>query len=166
MRYLAFSSVACLAFLNVAVATTSAAPQQPGYYYCPPPADLLQKPGQRTWYAKGGWKSYDPSFLQHVTKFLGAQWSGVNLGQLACIYTGTPGTTFPVKLISSHYFHFPGGLPNTKWGQPQPGLINCKTHSRFDCPLVPVVKQQQGTMMEQLRQIKPRTATTQQDQAF
>jgi hypothetical protein len=150
--------------------TTIITPNQTGatkYYYCPSAAQLKLDPQKHVWSAVGGWKSYDVSFVQNVTQFIGAQWTGVNIGQLTCLYVGLPEGTFPIKLVSNHLFHFPyritikesnanGVITSTpsKWLHPASGYINCYSKSQLDCPLEPVVAKQQGNFYDEALQLK------------
>ncbi len=64
---------------------------------CPPVESMTQN-ADNTWSAPGGWKSNSPSFLKSITSFVGAQWIGVNLGEIICIYSKGGKNRFPVNL--------------------------------------------------------------------
>lgn len=159
---------ACQVF--AAADTASSTPAQNNatkYYYCPSAAALQLDPQKHVWSAVGGWKSYDVSFVRNVTQFIGAQWTGVNIGQLTCVYAGMPEGTFPIKLVSNHLFHFPykitvvedngNGVITTrpsKWLHPEGGYINCYSKLQLDCPLEPVVAEQQESFYDQALKLK------------
>ena len=94
------------------------------------------------------------SFVDKVDKFVGAHWQGVNIGQLTCLYSGEPSGTFLIKLVSNHIFHFPLGIPGSNWSKAQGGFINCISTSTELCPLVPLVKHKQGSMIDQAMQLQ------------
>ncbi len=98
---------------------------------CPNIEDLKFNPTQRTWSASKGWKTLQTSFLQTVDAFIGAQWVGVGIGQVICIYTKIGKDTFPVTLQRGLLVPAPttGGLWST--GN---GYMGCKSHDVADCP--------------------------------
>lgn len=76
------------------------------------------------WGAPGGWMSHDESFVKKISNFVAAQWQGINIGKVMCVYVGDKGLDFPVVLQQSHadLVPEPHGL---YWGKNQNGVINC-----------------------------------------
>ena len=90
---------------------------------CPPAAALVLNQRTHMWSAVGGWKSYQQSFVQQVEEFLGAQWSGINVGEVLCIYRGKDEHTFPVTLAFSHLTNQPTGH---SWSKDLGGYRKCQ----------------------------------------
>ena len=79
-------------------------------YSCPPATALSYNNKTYIWTAPGGWKSQDMSFATEVSAFKGAEWQGVTVGKLACLYTpGTP-DDFPIALSQNAMIKKP--IPN------------------------------------------------------
>jgi hypothetical protein len=122
--------------------------------YCPAISALHKNPEDNTWEAEGGWKSYDVSFVDQLTKFAGAQWRGTNVGQIFCIYRSDVPTDFPVILAFKVLAFAPQG---GKWSQNLGGYQNCETPSQEDCPFHMRVKQQPEDIYEQALKLKKGT---------
>lgn len=100
--------------------------------YCPPPSQLV-KSGLYWRTATDGWKSYSESFDQKITSFIGAQWVGVNVGRMICIYKGNLTMSFTIPVQNDTLAETPkGGL----WGQDLGGYRNCHSTNIQDCPFV------------------------------
>src|SRR3990167_2770190 len=100
MRYFIF--ITLLLFFGMSIADNSAhSPNKasPFITVTCPPIQALTKNQKMEWSAKGGWKSYGTSFVEKIASFSGAQWNGVNLGQIICVYNGKEKTDFPVLLV-------------------------------------------------------------------
>ncbi|WP_100623460.1 T4SS-associated protein EirA [Candidatus Coxiella mudrowiae] len=69
-----------------------------GYLSCPKISDLQKDSRKMVWFTKNGWLSYAASFATHIDKFLGAQWQGVNLGNITFLYASNEKMTFPIAL--------------------------------------------------------------------
>lgn len=109
-------------------------------FYCPQPAELV-KNGLYWGTALGGWKGYSESFDASITSFLGAQWVGVNVGKMICIYKGNLAISFPVTIQNDILAQAPAeGL----WGKDLGGYRNCHSTNIADCPFV--VKSQSVNM--------------------
>lgn len=65
-------------------------------YTCPA-AEELYKDGRR-WKTDSGWKSHQNSFTDGISHFMGAQWKGIGIGMIYCIYQPTDPADFPVQL--------------------------------------------------------------------
>lgn len=71
--------------------------------YCPP-INTIKKSSNYIWTAnvEGGWKSTDRSFAKHLTRFVGAQWQGVGVGNIVCFYQASKDSdSFYVELSYS-----------------------------------------------------------------
>lgn len=98
--------------------------------YCPSPNTLTKK--GLMWYAPGGWRSYSASFINEIHGFSGAQWVGVKLGKIICIYGGVGQTAFPVSIERDNLVNSP--RQNLFWGPDQGGYRNCQGERIQDCP--------------------------------
>lgn len=141
-------------------------------FICPKISALKKNPNpaQSNWVAQtkeGGWKSYDMSFATTITQFLGAQWTGEEVGQVTCIYkseqrfnldgTQTIQPTIPVLLVYDKFTFQPKQgkwHPLKKNGQSVQGVFNCYSTSRHDCPFKPHMKPKTGDVLEQAESIK------------
>lgn len=121
---------------NPPAANTSAVTQQGAAttkttkkLYCPEVAKLMKK--DMFWGAPGGWKSYSQSFVDVIDNFSGAQWVGVNVGKMLCVYKGKSSFEFPVVLQNDTLTPVPEGQ---KWVKQSGGYINCLSGDVLDCP--------------------------------
>lgn len=100
--------------------------------HCPAPSELI-KNGLYWGTATGGWKSYSESFDSSVVTFLGAQWVGINVGKMVCLYKGNLAMSFSIPLQNDTLSQTPtGGL----WGNDLGGYRNCHSTNVLDCPFV------------------------------
>ncbi|MBX9587339.1 MAG: T4SS-associated protein EirA [Gammaproteobacteria bacterium] len=97
--------------------------------YCPEVGKLMKK--EMFWGAPGGWKSYSQSFVDVIDSFSGAQWVGVNVGKMLCVYKGKGSFEFPVVLQNDTLTPVPEGQ---KWVKQSGGYINCLSGDVLDCP--------------------------------
>lgn len=65
-------------------------------YTCPDTQELY-KDGQR-WKTDSGWKGHQNSFTSEISHFMGAQWKGIGVGMIYCIYQPKDPADFPVQL--------------------------------------------------------------------
>ncbi|HAV93513.1 MAG TPA: hypothetical protein DCW33_01435 [Proteobacteria bacterium] len=65
---------------------------------CPPVSALKLNPRTNEWKTDNDWKSTAGSFSSSVTHFLGAQWKGVQLGYMLCLYQGPNKNEFPIGM--------------------------------------------------------------------
>lgn len=82
------------------------------------------------WSAKGGWQGYQKSFATKLKRFLGAQWQGVAIGQITCLYQPSDKLTFPVEIDYNKITFEPRNKP---WSKNQHGFRNCVSHNPKDC---------------------------------
>ena len=89
---------------------------------CPAVTSLSQQ--KMFWGAPGGWVSFNPSFITKVTTFVAAQWQGIKLGKVLCVYTGNKGMDFPIVLqqTEAQLVPKPVGL---QWAPVNDSLLNC-----------------------------------------
>ncbi len=120
-------------------------------FYCPAINALNKDPETRTWSAEGGWKSFDLSFVNNITRFSGAQWRGTNVGQIFCVYRGELNTDFPVVLAFKVLAYSPKA---GKWSANLGGYQNCETDSQEDCPFSIRVQTESEDIYEQAEQLK------------
>lgn len=97
--------------------------------YCPEIKKLLKK--DMFWGAPGGWRSYSQSFVGAIDSFSGAQWVGINVGKMLCVYKGKETFEFPVVLQNDTLTPAPEG---EKWVKQAGGYSNCLSGDRLDCP--------------------------------
>ncbi|MCB1827118.1 MAG: T4SS-associated protein EirA, partial [Coxiellaceae bacterium] len=83
------------------------------------------------WGAPNGWRSYSQSFVNEIVAFVEAQWHGVNVGKMMCVYIGKDKRSFPVVLQNDMLTDMPSGYG---WGTYDEGVIRCKNSSQENCP--------------------------------
>ncbi|MCK9583271.1 MAG: T4SS-associated protein EirA [Endomicrobiales bacterium] len=78
------------------------------------------------------WKSYTQSFAKNIKDFIGAQWAGVVVGKIICLYSGDVATEFPVALeqVTSLPVLEPKGVG---WSALTDGHKFCKSSNIADC---------------------------------
>lgn len=69
-----------------------------GASICPQVSALKRNEKTNEWSTDNGWKSTASSFTTSVTKFLGAQWKGVQMGYMLCLYQGPNTNEFPIGM--------------------------------------------------------------------
>ena len=82
------------------------------------------------------WKNYTPSTASKVTSFLGAQWSGIKVGKIICLYQTNEAVGFPlaVEQMSGQAILEPNG---NGWSSLTGNRRFCKSASTADCPFSP-----------------------------
>ncbi|OGO91904.1 MAG: hypothetical protein A3F41_02775 [Coxiella sp. RIFCSPHIGHO2_12_FULL_44_14] len=155
MRY----SICCLLLIlstvhfstALAAVQPSAPPLPKGYLQCPLPSDLQKDPHTLQWSSPGGWQSFDTSFASQVAQFIGAQWQGVNVGHLTCLYSSTETFTFPILLRFNELTWMPrGGL----WSKNLGGYTNCHSTHRHQCLFKPVPQPKVGDPYEEAKKLQ------------
>lgn len=101
------------------------------HHFCPKPSALVRK-GQ-LWEAPGGWRSYTASFVKNIAGFGGAQWIGIRVGKIICLYKGKVADTFPVTLERDNLAHSPEDF---RWGKDLGGYKNCHSSDVEQCPFL------------------------------
>jgi hypothetical protein len=92
------------------------------------------------WGAPGGWVSQDRSLTQEIKYFLGAQWQGIRLGKVLCIYGGAGTQDFNVTLYQTTNMIVPTPYGKS-WQAPKKNIVNCtpKDQTTFqpsDCAFI------------------------------
>ena len=101
-------------------------------FRCPDARELV-KDGLK-WRTEKGWKGYQDSFATEISKFLGAQWKGVGVGRIVCLYETNNTADFPIQISSQRLVSRPS-LP--RWeNNPRSSVVNCISPygSPCDCP--------------------------------
>lgn len=149
--------------LTAAKSGTNGANKQTVTVYCPEPSALVKNKKSLTFKAKDGWKSYEKSFITKVTEFTGAQWQGINVGQVMCIYHGQPMGSFPLEVYFSHLSITPSkGQWQTKKGH----YSNCVSSNPKDCPIVVRLPPKKQNIYEEASDLKANAATPTYQQGF
>ena len=104
-----------------------------------------------TWKDKLGFKSYNQSFANALKFFIGAQWTGANVGQITCIYKGDDENTFPVLLIYHTLALEPKGA---NWGSNMGGYRNCAAKQQKNCPFIIRLKPKQQDIYQEAEKLK------------
>ncbi|MBN2689689.1 MAG: T4SS-associated protein EirA [Gammaproteobacteria bacterium] len=99
--------------------------------FCPSASSLERH--ALAWRVGDKWISGDNSFVQTIARFIGAQWVGVNVGQIICIYQGSQQQMFPVALRPVHavLISKPTG---SNWHTTHFGYMQCASGQVEDCP--------------------------------
>lgn len=152
MMFQRFSFLGLVLIACIGTASSASTPTTlpSGFMLCPKISELHKDP-KMIWMANGGWKSFSPSFSTQIGQFLGAQWQGVNVGTVSCIYKGTEQMAFPIVLQYNNLVFAPSG---GKWGPNLGGYINCKSTARADCAFKPQVENKPGNIYQQVDQLK------------
>lgn len=108
--------------------------------YCPNITDLT-KIGLIWITTDGKWRSREQSFAKTVENFQGAQWFGVIVGQVICLYKGKESFDFPIALepIKTTIIPEPNG---TNWSSKSTDYKSCQSGVIANCPFF--VKQELG----------------------
>lgn len=118
--------------------------------YCPKTTDLKQT--NLKWNAETEikWQA-ESSFVTKIASFEGAQWQGIKVGQISCIYKGADNNTFPVALQSNHIFTQPESQNWIKSGN----SYNCLDNNVENCPLYPhMEKPPPSNLYDMLHELK------------
>jgi len=107
-------------------------------YTCPNVQDLTRQ-NLRWASGDGKWTSFSESFSSTLEVFLGAQWMGVRVGKIICLYRGKGSFDFPVALETSKHTLVldPRGK---SWKQEKTGLKTCMSYNVADCAFIVVDK--------------------------
>src|SRR3989338_8834407 len=112
---------------------SNTSPVVPIVRICPPASALHKNPKTLMWSAKGGWKSYQKSLAEHIDGFVGAQWQGVAVGQVSCIYKPANSYAFQISLFFNTITLEPSG---NLWTKNLGGYRNCVSANLADCPFI------------------------------
>lgn len=118
-------------------------------YYCPSVSELVKS--NLRWSAReGNWKSFSQSASTEVDYFLGAEWKGVNIGKIMCLYQGKGSFDFPIVLepTKSTPILEPTFLA---WIKSQSGSKLCKSVNIADCPFSVSKEENNTDIYEQIK---------------
>lgn len=118
---------------------------------CPSTENIQKDQKTMTWRTSNGWRSYDKSFSKRITHFLGAQWQGVNVGNVVCLYQSDDDMTFPITL---HFNALVEEPTDGAWSKNLGGYKNCKSDKQESCYFIPHTTKQQGGIEQQAKAIK------------
>ena len=117
---------------------------------CPALKDLKLNKKTLLWSADGGWKSYTQSFGTKIQSFRGAQWNGVQLGQIICVYSANGEFTFPIKLFYNKQVVSPD---TASWVRAKTNVYNC-LDSIDKGVFSPLLSPKDADPLEQAKQLK------------
>ncbi len=119
------------------------------FSYCPA-VSTLKKEGM-TWRAPNNWRSYSDSFVKEAKYFLGAQWVGIKVGKIICLYKGDEKLTFPVALERNDVLiNAPTTNKNHNWQKDRGGYMECRSTDVKDCPFTIIKPPPKKDIYEQL----------------
>lgn len=98
---------------------------------CPDPSELVLE--NLYWTARNGaWKNYNQSLDKKVKGFIGAQWIGIKVGKVICLYEAQENISFPIALeqVQSEIILEPTG---NNWSAYEHGRRLCKSANTADC---------------------------------
>lgn len=117
--------------------------------YCPKQSELYKK--EMFWYGPNTWRDYSASFVKTINNFAGAQWVGVNVGKIICLYKGVEASDFPVALERDNLMKKPEG---EHWKTDPSGYQICKSDNVMDCPFLPQETKSNENVYDFLSDIK------------
>lgn len=145
MGYASADTVTQISNNQPLVATIAANPQ----YFCPQDKDLVK---DGLWWSSrdGAWKCYTQSFAKSIDTFIGAQWVGVKVGKIICLYRGKEGMDFPIALERVHVKEVlePSGAA---WSALVRGYKFCRSINVADCPFYIKPTETAGEIYEQIK---------------
>ena len=125
---------------------------------CPAISELTLN-DKRNWEDKPHWKSYDFSYDNKLSSFLGAQWAGTpigKVGQVNCIYQGD--SIIPISLVFNTLVVIPTDTFWKKQKSPSGngGLLtlNCKASDIEQCQFFPRKQKKKQDPIEEALQLK------------
>lgn len=128
-EYFLLLGIACL--VTGAFAAELKAQQPSNAYFCPQADSLIKQ--DSFWTTKDQqWKNYTPSSASKVTSFLGAQWAGIKIGKIICLYQTNEAVAFPlaVEKVKGQPVSEPSG---GGWSALTSNRRFCKSTSIADC---------------------------------
>lgn len=111
-----------------AITIEPAGPRQ----FCPYIENIIKQ--EELWVTNDSkWKSYTPSSASKVVSFIGAQWAGVKVGKIICLYQTNEAVAFPLAIeqINSQSILEPSEFG---WSALTKSHKFCKSASIADCP--------------------------------
>ncbi len=143
-----------IAINNKTIATTQASGDVTSVFphkqhFCPNLTELTKK--DLTWTTiDEKWQNYTPSSANKIITFTGAQWIGIKVGKIICLYQTDEAVNFPLALeqTRSQIILEPSG---DGWS----ALINnhklCKSANPADCPYTIEPPKDTGNIYEEIK---------------
>lgn len=128
--------------------STTTAPNGFEIQYCPEKEKLVKT--DMIWTAEDKWKSHDESFAEKISTFLGAQWTGINLGTIICIYGDKDVVDFPIAL-ESIYVMLVLEPQNDNWSANIKGYRFCHSTNTQDCGFMVQQPKKQGPLYDDIK---------------
>lgn len=98
-------------------------------YTCPSIKELYKT--NMRWKTDNGWQGYQDSFANEIKSFMGAQWKGVGIGRVICIYSPKDDNEFPIQIATTQLIIRP---EYAYWeNNPKSDEINCKSSTSNPC---------------------------------
>ena len=98
-------------------------------FTCPSPRELYKQ--EMRWQTDSGWKGYQDSFAHKISHFMGAQWKGVGIGRVICLYKSDDENDFPIQIATTALIRRP---VYAYWDHnPNADLLNCISKNSDPC---------------------------------
>jgi hypothetical protein len=117
-----------------------------------PTVDLLKQNSNGTWWAPNGWRSITPSFVKSIQIYAGAQWAGVNFGEIICVYLTGGKNDFPIQLQRPSTLVLSPAAGN--WSKDKGGYKDCQANDPILCTFLIAVPTLPSNIYEELEQFK------------
>jgi hypothetical protein len=116
-----------------------------------PTENSLERDTNMKWHVGNVWKSFTQSFATEIGSFIGAQWVGINVGKIICLYQGKDSFEFPIALEQkeSTLFFEP---TSSNWSAKINGYRICKSTNINDCPFF--IQKAEATPEDPYEQLK------------
>lgn len=133
------------------------APQikKPQTQFCPKREDLFKQGVY--WTTKDGkWRNYTYSSADKIINFIGAQWAGIRVGKVICLYYTNEAVSFPLAIeqVTSQGTSEPSGLG---WSSLSGNHRFCKSASIADCGFYYEAPKDLGNLYDEIK-YNPRAA--------
>jgi hypothetical protein len=118
-------------------------------HYCPAISELIKE--NLIWSARNGiWKSFSQSFATEIDHFLGAQWIGINVGKIICLYQGKGSFDFPIALEPEKTISILEPKSET-WRSERNGYRMCRSTNVKDCPFYTKAVEEETDVYETIK---------------
>lgn len=98
-------------------------------YTCPTINELYKQ--NMRWKTDSNWQGYQDSFATKIRSFMGAQWKGVGIGRVICLYNPEEENEFPIQIATTQLIIRPN---YAYWDDnPKSDEINCKSSTSNPC---------------------------------
>lgn len=155
IKFYILISITIIAFIfktASAIETTSSinpsTPSPQEKLYCPEPSTLQKDRGW--WKFSDLWKSDSQSSGKKIKEFLGAQWLGVKVGKIICLYSEEEKYAFPVALITIRSVLILEPT-SSSWLSTKEGHKQCISNNVLDCPFMQSQKNENVDIYEQIK---------------